>query len=67
MKKAAKPRPDAPRATQDEIRAVAFQLYVQSGCIPGRDLENWQEAEARLSSMVHTPKAPARGHPNKRD
>jgi hypothetical protein len=30
---------------EEEIRQVAFELYVKSGCIPGRDLDNWLEAE----------------------
>lgn len=30
---------------EEEIRQVAYELYVQSGCIPGRDLDNWLEAE----------------------
>jgi hypothetical protein len=67
MKRAAKPHSAAPKPTEGEIRAFAYQLYIQSGCIPGRDLENWQEAEARLGSMAQTPKAPPRGHLNRRD
>jgi hypothetical protein len=67
MKRAAKPRPAPPKPAEEEIRALAYQLYVQSGCVPGRDLENWREAETRLGSMVHTPKAPAQGHQHKRD
>lgn len=30
---------------QEEIRQVAYELYIKSGCIPGRDLDNWLEAE----------------------
>lgn len=30
---------------EEEIRRVAYEIYVQSGCIPGRDLDNWLEAE----------------------
>lgn len=30
---------------EEEIRQVAYEIYVKSGCIPGRDLENWLEAE----------------------
>ncbi|QER42812.1 DUF2934 domain-containing protein [Thermodesulfobacterium sp. TA1] len=33
------------KALEDEIRMVAYELYVKSGCIPGRDLDNWLEAE----------------------
>jgi hypothetical protein len=30
---------------QEEIAKVAYELYLKSGCVPGRDSENWQEAE----------------------
>jgi hypothetical protein len=30
---------------EEEIRQVAYELYIKSGCIPGRDLDNWLEAE----------------------
>lgn len=30
---------------EEEIRQVAYELYMKSGCIPGRDLDNWLEAE----------------------
>ncbi|WP_022856095.1 DUF2934 domain-containing protein [Thermodesulfobacterium thermophilum] len=33
------------KALEEEIRKVAYELYVKSGCIPGRDLDNWLEAE----------------------
>ena len=29
----------------DEIAAVAYELYDARGCIPGRDLDDWLEAE----------------------
>ena len=29
----------------DEIVAVAYELYVAGGCVPGRDLDNWLDAE----------------------
>ena len=29
----------------DEICRIAHELYEKSGCIQGRDLENWIEAE----------------------
>ena len=29
----------------DEIARVAYELYEKSGCIPGRDHENWCHAE----------------------
>ena len=33
------------KALEEEIRMVAYKLYVKSGYVPGRDLENWLEAE----------------------
>lgn len=30
---------------EEEIRQVAYELYVKSGCIEGRDFDNWLEAE----------------------
>ncbi|GAB6182276.1 DUF2934 domain-containing protein [Thermodesulfovibrio hydrogeniphilus] len=30
---------------EEEIRQVAYELYVKSGCIAGRDIDNWLEAE----------------------
>jgi hypothetical protein len=29
---------------------VAYELYEKSGCIPGRDLENWLKAEGIVLS-----------------
>ena len=33
---------------EEQIRELAFQLYVDRGRIEGQDLENWLEAEAIL-------------------
>lgn len=30
---------------RDEIARTAHELYLKSGCVSGRDLENWVEAE----------------------
>lgn len=38
---------------RDEIARVAHELYQKSGYIPGRDLENWLEAE-RIVKSRHT-------------
>lgn len=38
--------------TEDDIRSYAEHLYEQSGCIPGRDLDNWLEAKACLQANV---------------
>jgi hypothetical protein len=34
--------------TEDEIREYAHHLYVQSGWVNGRDIDNWLEAERAL-------------------
>jgi len=33
------------KVLEEEIRMVAYELYIKSGCVPGRDLDNWLEAE----------------------
>jgi aminopeptidase C len=33
------------KALEEEIRMVAYELYIKNGYVPGRDLENWLEAE----------------------
>ncbi len=38
--------------TDEEIRDYAYHLYEQSGCIPGRDLENWIEARDILRANI---------------
>ena len=38
------------RPTHEEIARRAYMLFEQSGCIPGRDLENWLAAEAQLNN-----------------
>jgi len=37
------------KPTHEEISRRAYMLFEQSGCIPGRDLENWLAAEAQLN------------------
>ena len=55
------------RPTHEEIAQRARAIYEQKGRVPGRDLENWLEAEAQLmaarkSSSESRPaaKAPAK-------
>lgn len=40
--------------TEDDIRDYAYHLYEQSGCIPGRDIDNWLEARACLLANIPT-------------
>ena len=42
---ASSPMPDI---TEGEIATCAYFLYVNEGCNPGRELDHWLEAEARL-------------------
>lgn len=30
---------------EEEIKQVAYEIYVNSGCLPGRDMDNWLQAE----------------------
>lgn len=49
LKTMASPRASA-RPTDEEIAARAYEIYEREGRQPGRDLENWLQAEAELSS-----------------
>lgn len=51
-----------PPISEDDIRGYAYHLYVQSGCIPGRDLDNWLEAKACLSACIPMSESHARLH-----
>lgn len=37
-----------PEPTELEIQRAAYHLYVESGCTPGRDLDNWLAAKELL-------------------
>ena len=54
--------PPARPPTEDEIRDYAYHLYQQSGCIPGRDVDNWLEAKACLEANIPRQHAHARLH-----
>ena len=47
------------RPTHDEIATKARALYEQSGRVPGRDLQNWLEAEAQLMAARKPMPGPA--------
>jgi hypothetical protein len=36
----------------DEVRDYALHLYVESGGVPGQDVDNWLEAEACLRANI---------------
>ena len=53
--RAAKPTDGQRRSpTHEEIAAGARQLYLHSGCQPGRDEEFWLEAERQLHGGLKT-------------
>src|ERR1051325_3661587 len=39
--------------THDEIAAQAYQIYLREGCVEGRDLDHWLQAEAELRSLTN--------------
>ena len=45
----------------ERIRRRAEEIFIQSGRVAGRDLENWVQAEEEIRSQVHTPVGPRGG------
>jgi hypothetical protein len=44
-----------PTQVEAEINSRAYELYVQRGCGPGRELEDWLRAEQELMHQrIHT-------------
>lgn len=42
------PQPASPSGLHDAIRRRAEEIYVRNGKLPGRDAENWSQAEAEI-------------------
>ncbi len=40
---------------EDDIRALAYQLFCETGYQQGKDQEHWLEAEQRLLGRAKTP------------
>ncbi|MFT3782108.1 MAG: DUF2934 domain-containing protein [Nibricoccus sp.] len=38
--------------SDEDVQKEAYLLYLASGCVPGRDFENWLEAQARLTKKA---------------
>lgn len=61
-----------PEPSEAEIQKIAYHLYVESGCVPGHDLENWLAAKELLKhhhgrsggrpARRRAPTAPAANH-----
>lgn len=47
------------KPTHDQIAARARAIYEQSGRVPGRDLQNWLQAEAELQTAHNGGSSPA--------
>lgn len=63
MKQNKKPHAESPALPFEEVRNYAYHLFVQRGRIPGRDLDDWLEAEACLSAHVPIEGSHDRPHP----
>lgn len=59
MKNSPSPDSSAPGAADSEmheaIRRRAEEIYIRSGRIPGRDLENWSQAEEEIKREADAP------------
>lgn len=42
------PWPTAPPSLQEAIRRRAEEIYIRNGRVPGRDAENWAQAEQEI-------------------
>lgn len=54
-----KPTTPAPAhtPTEPEIQELAYRLWIEGGCRPGVELDNWFAAEEMLRHRVHVPPA----------
>jgi hypothetical protein len=43
--------------THEQIASLACKLYMESGCKPGRDAENWLQAEQILRQQAQRPQS----------
>lgn len=52
MKTKSAPHPASAEPLEDDIRAYAYHLYEQSGCVLGHDLDHWLEAKACIVANI---------------
>jgi hypothetical protein len=45
---------DADQPSREAIAKRAYELYLQRGCLPGYELEDWLAAEAELVAAAAT-------------
>lgn len=48
--------------THDEIAAHAYQIYLREGCVEGRDMDHWLQAEAELRDRGANGNGHGNGH-----
>ena len=48
-----KPKPVKPAPTREEIAKRAFEIYMGRGQVPGREQEDWAQAERELLAEAH--------------
>jgi hypothetical protein len=56
--KAPRPRPNASTDQHQAIRRRAEEIYIRNGRIPGRDVENWAQAEEEILRESSSPATP---------
>jgi hypothetical protein len=49
--------PPSPSARHEAIRRRAEQIFIRNGGIPGRDLDNWAQAEQEILGESPAPRA----------
>ena len=48
-----------PTPTHEQIARRAYEIWIQSGYVTGRDVENWAQAERELSTGCTSPESSA--------
>ena len=51
----AKPATDESQALEDRIRMRAYQRYLERGCHPGLELDDWLQAEEEILALQEPP------------
>ena len=52
MKSKSSPARSDAKPSENDVRDYAYHLFLQNGGIPGRDAEDWLEAEACLCANI---------------
>lgn len=49
--RAAKPAGDEPETLEERIRVRAYQRYLERGCLPGLELDDWLQAQEEILAL----------------